>query len=263
MLLGLVLGLASCKEVEVGLYDEEPYFNFYDETGQYRLEVQCQQQNFYYGSDERTRDTVWLQLVSVASVPKRDLSVKLRAYHNTTWSMLQSLEDAESGVHYVPFESEEMKKLLVFHAGNLRDSIPIILLRDPSLKQAGRRLTLRVVDSENAKAADQREDTDIDHAFVTIYTADCLAQPTLWTQYFFLGAWGAVKHDFMIRHSGEKWDDEFIESTGLSGYSASNLQAYYRYKFRNELTEENEKRVEAGLPRLAEANGLAVEFPER
>lgn len=253
---------AACDEVEVQLYDGIPYVNFYDENGEYRQCVQTKQSNFYYYDDTKVRDTVWFKLVSIATPPTTDVHVKLEAYTNTVTSTLQHLDDAEAGVHYVPFDSDEMKELLVFHANQLYDSIPVILLRDASLKEVGRRLTFKVVDSDEIKASDQRENDVVDRIFATLYMADCLSQPVSWSTWsFFLGTYGQVKHDFMIRHSGERWDDEFIEANDLDSYTTNSLQVYYKYKFRNELETENNERAAQGLAPLQESDGTVVTFP--
>jgi hypothetical protein len=249
-----VMGLNACDKDSVAIDQGEPYLNFYDATKEYRLCVQTVDNNFYYEDESRQRDTVWIKLVSVGTKPKQDCHVQLRAYHDNTASTLSDVPDAESGKHYVPFDSEEMKKLLVFHANRLLDSIPIILLRDPTLKDEGRRLTLRLENSDIAKAADQRPDSDIEHIFVTVYTEDCLSQPINWDYSFCLGSYGQVKHDFMVRHSGKRWDAAFIATLD------DNMKTYYQYKFRNELAAENEERQQQGLSVLREKNGTVVSF---
>lgn len=257
ILAAISAGFVSCEKVSVEPYHDQPYISFYDSSFQYRLCVQTYQHNFYYDSSIVKRDTVWIKLQSFGKVPDKDCHIKLRAYHNTTVSTLQKLDDAVSGVHFVPFDSEEMKRLLVFHAGKMTDTVPVILLRDPSIKEVGRRLTLRLENSDDINVADQMPDSTLEHTCVVIYTADCLTQPTKWGFDFFLGTYGQVKHDFMIRHSKETWDDDFIASL------TSNLQIYYLYKFRNELTLENDERKKKGLDVLKEKDGTPVTFPDR
>lgn len=257
MMVASVFGLTSCEQTSVAAYDGKPYIAFYDSSRQYRLCVQTYQNNFYYMPSSVSRDTVWVKLQALGSMPPTDCHIRLRAYHNTTVTTLQKLDDAKSGVHFVPFDDPEMQKLLVFHANRLTDSVPVILLRDASLKKVGHRLTLRIESTDEATAADLRPDSSVDHATVVIYTADCLTQPTKWDLYFFLGAYGQVKHDFIIRHSGEKWDDDFISSLSESE------KVYYLYKFRNELTTENEERKKNGQPPLTEEDGTSVSFPDK
>lgn len=258
VLAGICLGVTSCERTSVAPYDDISYISFYDSTFQYRLCVQTYQNNFYYEPESQQRDTVWVKLQLFGPELEKDAPVRIRAYHNITVSTLQDLEDAQSGVDFVPFDSQEMKNLLIFHAGKKTDSIPVILLRAANLKTVGRRLTLRLENSEALQAADQMPDSTLEHTTVCIYTADCLSQPTQWSNYyFFLGSYGQVKHDFIVRHSGMKWDDAFIKTLTTS------LQTYYLYKFRNELIIENEERKKNGLDVLKEKDGTPVTFPDR
>ena len=63
-------------------------------------------------------------------------------------------------------------------------------------------------------------------------------------------------HDFLVRHSGKRWDYDFIKNLD------SNEKTYYLYKFRNELAQENAERLGQGLSVLSEKDGTPVEFPQ-
>jgi hypothetical protein len=115
---------------------------------------------------------------------------------------------------------------------------------------------MRIADSDEVKAADHRSDTDDNVSFVALYIADCLSQPTNWDMWFFLGTYGTVKHDFIVRHSGKRWDYDFIKNLD------SNEKTYYLYKFRNELAKENTERLAQGLSVLSEKDGTPVDFPQ-
>lgn len=249
------LGLFSCQQVEVPIKQQDPYVNFYDSVNLYRRCIQTQTLNFYYMNDTVTRDTVWFKIVSLGSVPSRDYHVKVIEC-KTNSNALIDMKNAESGIHYVPFDNPGLQKMMVLHKGALLDQIPVVVLRDKSLKDESRRIVMRIADSDDVKAADQHPDTHGDVAFVALYISDGLAQPTSWGTAFFLGTYGKVKHDFIIRHSGKKWDDSFIKSLD------NNSKTYFLYKFKNELAQENRERVAKGLPVLTEKNGTAVEFPQ-
>jgi hypothetical protein len=259
ILFSIFLGaLYSCEKVSLGEYTGEPYVDFFgDDDGNQIL--QSHEVLFYYKKANVLRDTIYLPLVARAMVPSKDCQVMLRAFFNTAQDgFLSAGKEAVAGVHYVPFDSDEMKKLLTFHSGKLLDSIPIILLRDASLKEEMYRLTIRLVDTEDIKATDKREDTDVNHTSVVIYISDRLSQPKNWLDYgFFLGNYGYSKHDFIVRHSNQKWDYNFIEDISSDEY----IKYYYLYKFRNELKEENLDRENRGLGKLAEKDGTLVEFP--
>lgn len=249
-----VLTMVSCSKVEVPINDKEPYVNFYDSLNQYRQCLQSKTLNFYYLDNTITSDTVWFKIASIGSMPSKDYHVKI-VECKSSYTLLP-MKDAESGVHYVPFDDQNLQKLMVLHKGCFIDSVGIVVLRDKSLQEEGRRIVMRIADSDDIKSADHRLDTSEDVSFVALYIADCLSQPTKWDLWFFLGAYGTVKHDFIIRHSGKRWDDNFISNLN------DNEKVYYLYKFRNELVEENAERVARGLPVLMEKDGTVVGFPQ-
>lgn len=255
LLLLWVACMASCQQVEVPINEQYSYVNFYDSLNQYRRCIQAKSLNFYYADKSVTRDTVWFDIISFANISKQDYQVKV-SQRKISSNVILDMKDAEPGVQYVSFDDPAVQGLMILHKGALLDSVGIVVLRDRSLQEEGRRIVMRIVDSDEVKAADQRADTDIDVAYVALYIADCLTQPTNWDMWFFLGAYGAVKHDFIVRHSNAHWDAEFI--SGLD----SNTNTYYLYKFRNELAEENAERVANGLGVLTEKDGTPVEFPQ-
>ncbi len=55
---------------------------------------------------------------------------------------------AVAGKHYVPLNDPSMQSLLVIRANQASDSLPIILLRDTSLKSNSYRLRLKIVANE-------------------------------------------------------------------------------------------------------------------
>lgn len=247
----LLSAFSSCEETAVEPYTGAPYVSFYAADNYYLKELQSYDRNFVYSSADRTRDTVWVKLIARASIPTRDYRIAIRAYHSTS-AYVEDRKDAEPGVHYVPFDSEEMQKHLIFHKGNMYDSIPIILLRDPSLKTEGYRLTIRVADSDEIKAADQLPDDNEDHTYVVIYTADTYIKPLNWDwSNLRVGVYGPEKHKFMIEHSdGARWDYDFISKLD----DADKL--YYAYKFYNDLEEYNRTHDKP----LTEADGSRVIF---
>ena len=251
----LVVSVVSCQQVEVPINEQNSYVNFYDSLNQYRRCIQAQSLNFYYMDDAVTRDTVWFDIISFASIPTRDYQVQI-SQRKISSNVILDMKDAEPGVQYVSFDNPAVKDLMILHKGALIDAVGIVVLRDKSLKEEGRRIVMRIVDSNEVKASDQREDTDIDVAYVALYVADCLTQPTNWDMWFFLGTYGAVKHNFVVRHSNAHWDYDFIN--GLD----SNTKTYYLYKFRNELAAENAEREANGLGKLSEKDGTPIEFPQ-
>ncbi len=248
----VILIFFSCKEDYPDVYSGSPYLKFATDDNGYNIYVQQHYYNFYYNDDKSlTRDTVYVPVDAIAAIPDEDLNVSIQVFDSDdeTYSerIDEQTENAVSGTHYLPFDSDEMKNLLVFHKGRMQDTIPVILLNDASLTETTYRLTFRIQDSDNALTADNDENR------VVIYISNRISKPSNWDSYYF-GTYGDVKLDFMIRHSDRNWtDDDFDEVL-----NDSVLLNYYLYKFKNELIKENEELGDEGP--LREADGTAVSF---
>ncbi len=253
ILLILISGLwASCKQDYPEVYSGEPYLALTQDEDAGNIYVQEHYNNFfYYQDDSQTRDTVYIALSSMAAIADEDLIVKLEAFDSDTVSYPERIdedtENAVPGVHYIPFEDDEIYSNLVFRSGRMQDTIPLILLRDASLKETTYRLTFRIIDSENALAADTKENRAV------VYIADKVSKPSNWDAWEF-GTYGEVKLAFMIRHSDLVWDEDDMEMVLEDEF----LLAYYIYTFQEELEIENEALGEDGP--LREADGTIVTF---
>lgn len=252
IILASCLMVMSCNEDYPATFEGDAYLVFpMDDLG-YSVYVQQHFNNFYYyGQDGVDRDTIYVPLNAFGSIPKEEIAVRLETFNSDTLSFPERIdsatENAISGVHYVPFESEEMINLLKYKANVMEDSIPIILLRDESLKETTFRLTFRLAEMENAKAADKDENR------VVIYIADKISRPSNWDFWYF-GTYGDVKLDFMINHSDLRWTEDDMEMV----LNDSFLLAYYVYKFKEDLKKYNEE-LGADGP-LREADGTVVTF---
>ncbi len=244
--------LFSCEEDYPEDYKGKPYLIFEPDVNVGNIYVQKHYNNFYYYQDESiTRDTVYIPLSTMAAIADEDLKVSLEAFDSDTLTYPERIDsetiNAIPGVHYVPFDDEEVSKNLVFNKGKMQDTIPLIILRDPSLKQATYRLTFRLIDSENSIAADKAENR------VVVYISDKVSRPSNWDTWEF-GVYGDVKMDFMIRHSELVWDEDDVERV----LDDSFLLAYYIFKFKEDLKKENEALGDNGP--LKEADGTVVSF---
>ena len=181
----------------------------------------------FVGKDEiLMKDTVWLTVRPQGVLPEKSSRIKVIP------------RQAEAGVHYVPFDDERLAGLLTLDAGELEARIPVIVLRDQSLRDTTYTLFFRIVDSEDLKAGDEKR------CNIELRIADCLSRPSAWDDWFFAGIWSRVRHEFMIKVTGVDWDNEFIGSLD------QNTRNYYLYVFNRELRKENAERAEQGLPPL-------------
>ena len=208
----------------------------------------------FVGKDESLpRDTVWLTVRSQGLMPEKTSRIKLEQYEGREWqfvygddglvidSILRVIPcQAEAGVHYVSFDDGQLAGYLALEPGELEARIPVVVLRDESLRDTTYTLFFRIVNSEDLMAGDEA------HCNIELRIADCISKPSAWDDWFFAGPWSRVKHEFMIRVTGEDWDNELINS--LDRYDRN----YYLYVFNRELKAENAERAEQGLPPLRE-----------
>ncbi len=196
-------------------------------------------------------DTVWVRVQTMGLISDKDRVVKFEQVPVDTLNALP-------GIHYVAFDDPQVRDLYQVPAHRNYVDLPILVKRDISLKSETVNLKIRLVDGPDFKVgyADRSE------TLITI--SDMLEKPTLWTNYaiqYFLGAYGPVKHQFMIDVTGESIDDDWFRALGL--HNGTSELAYLMYLgtwFSDKLDERNAERAAAGLEPLREAplEGQAV-----
>lgn len=115
--------------------------------------------------------------------------------------------NAEPGVHYVAFDDPRVKDLYYIPAKRNYADLPVLVMRDASLKEKTVNLKIRLAESADFKVG------YADKSWTMITISDMLVKPTLWTNYsiqYFLGAYGPVKHQFMIDVTGESIDERLV-----------------------------------------------------
>lgn len=232
--------LASCEKDLPVYEDNQAYLNFtYRNNSDYTTNY-----SFIY-SGGKERDTVWLNLETMGFLSDHDRTFELEQVQTGS-------NDAVAGTHYVSFDSDEEKPYLVIPAGKTTARVPVFVLRDASLKSETVNLMVQVKPNENFQQGYKQQRSKL----VTI--TDQLSQPSAWAgamDYYF-GAWGPVKHQFMIDVTGQNWDDDYINSVvndfGMVSYLISKLD--------RALEQENARRSAQGQPLLQEADGTLVAF---
>lgn len=168
---------------------------------------------------------------------------------------------AEAGVHYLAFDSPEAKKLQRFPANAIRTKVPIVLLRDTSLK------TKEVTLNFKLKVSDDFDLGYKEYQTRTIKFSDKLMKPNLWVPHFF-GTYGPEKHMFMIEATKDSWDDDYLKKLGaIIQYGSPTIdmvrQAYVQNlvtRLARMLEKENEARKARGEDVLREKDGTPVAF---
>ncbi|WP_164108533.1 MULTISPECIES: DUF4843 domain-containing protein [Sphingobacterium] len=179
----------------------------------YRLSDSLKRYTFYYEGKEIQQDTVFFDLYASGGVSAHDRSFQL------VQEDIPGVMNAIPGKHYKAFSDPTVVTEYVINAGKVRASVPIVLLRDPSLKESTVSLKLKLVANDNFGLG------ETNNLWRKVEWTDRLSQPTQWdasiTQYH-LGNYSIKKHQFIIDVTGQKWDDEFIKSirtdNGLLSY---------------------------------------------
>lgn len=170
------------------------------------------------------------------------------------------VNNAVAGKHYQGFDTPALQKYYMIPAGKARTKIPVVLLRDASLKSEN------VVLKFSIKANKYFINGYEPYRERTIEFTDQLSEPSYWNKEYgewgftfamYFGTYGVVKHQFLINQTGEKWDDTYIEKlmTGDSGYLT-----YIYEKMVARLEEVNAEREANGEGPLSEVDGTVVSF---
>ena len=259
--LGLLLVTTSCEKSLEVFSDTTCRLNFYyreaEITSNFQPNMAQRSFSFIYSGNIQ-QDTVWVEVESMGLLADYDRPITIEQV-DTTAVM------AVAGKHYVAFDDPSLVKYYVMPAGKARTKLPIVVLRDASLKHESVVLKYRIKPNDFfTKGYDVFQTRSLS-------ITDRLAQPAYWTKgypmyggyyslYNCIGYYGVVKHQFMIDITGKPWDDAFIEEfiTGDTNYFN-----YILNKLVSELDKYNAKRQEQGLDVLREEDGTEVNFDSR
>lgn len=259
-------GLSGCREAEYRLFDDVARVQMSGSKEQYY--------NFVYKDRETVdRDTVYLTVQTIGDlsdaprkiafkqIPEYDITYKYDNKGNLVDStMTEKTNKAVPGVHYVPMDSEEMQPLLVVKSRVVYVKIPVILLRDTSLRREEKRLRLKLVETEDFKLGENSQLSRV------VVVGDKLLRPQKWDSWYEkygFGKYSERKHEFMIEVTQEKVDDEWLD---LLTYDSARL-SYLKNKFKQELAKYNNdpKNLAEGLAPMREdsddPNSPLVVFP--
>jgi hypothetical protein len=242
--------LAACKKDQYYLYNDTARLQFGPAadriyTTSFEMADTVKPYTFYYEPAAVMEDTVYFDIYAIGGVSGKDRPFTLEQV------ILEGAENAVPGVHYKPFSDPALKDLYVIKAGKVHDSVPVILLRDPSLKNKSVQLQIQVKANEHFQPGEARK------LWRRVDFTDMLSQPAAWNasavQYYW-GKYSRVKHSFMIEQTGEKWDQEFLTEVNTD-YA---LLTFWRLKLRTLLTDYNN--AHPGEP-LTDETGETVVFP--
>lgn len=214
-----------------------------------------QNYSFVYEPEEMMEDTIWFEVTTMGFPQSRDRYYEVE-------QILTGENDAIPGKHYVDFNDAQYKSLLCVPANAIKARMPVVVLRDASLKSGSVTLKVAIKPGEDFKTG------YIGRHFKRITITDQLTRPNLWTNSgicaHYFGEWSLERHRFMIDVTGYRWDDDFLGNTLYVDDYALCDQQYLTYLaniLQKAVDAENARREEEGLAPLADENGQLINFP--
>ncbi len=257
----LSIMLMGCEEGEIHTYLGENYVQFDLEKENRVLNYSFLNKKDGIGKPV-TIDTVWLPAFCTGDMGNEVRFFRLKQVveyiseprFDETGALLDSVlvaaaNQAEPGVHYIDFNDPGYLELCKVKPNVVEFLVPIILLRDLSLKKEKVTLALQFM------ASDDFKEGDFLVKMAQVVIGDMLEFPKAWSNIDYgeamymnpeLGRYSEVKHQLLIDLTGDLWDDEFLKSLTYD------QRVYYRHIARQELDRINAKRAEEGEGPLLE-----------
>ena len=246
----MVLTFTACKKDQYYLYKDAAMIQFGPApdriySASFDMADTLKPYTFYYETPDVVQDTVFFDVYAVGGVSKTDRPFVLEQ------EQVPDLLNAVPGTHYKALNDPSLKAAYTIKAGEVHASVPVILLRDPSLKTGTYHLTIKVAANEHFKKGEVRK------LWRKVEFTDRLSRPAAWNasgvQYYW-GKYSTVKHAFMIEKSGEKWDQEFM-TTVFTDFA---MVSYWRAQLKTYLVDYN--KAHPNNP-LTDEDGELVAFP--
>lgn len=239
-----MLAMASCKKDQYHLYNDVARIQFGPDikliyNANSALADTLKPFTFYYHTPDVIQDTVFFDIYAIGGVSKTDRTFVLEQ------EQLADTINAIPGKHYVAFNDPKVAKFYGIKAGAVQAKVPVVLLRDTSLKTTTPILKFKVVANDNFELGERRS------LWRKVEITDRLSKPTAWSNTYY-GTYSVVKHAFMIEATGQKWDQAFISML------QSDVQAYYVTVVKTALI--NYNNANPGNP-LKDENGQLVIIP--
>ena len=264
---GLLLLAAACEKDLPTFSDDEGFliFNYGagKKTGDATVSESDRRGSYSFllnAAEEQTRDTVWLKVNTLGKLSPDCRPIALVQIEDTNRNVI----NAVAGKHYVAFDDSSLAELYRMPGDSSVTEVPVVVLRDPSLKESD--VTLKITFGDNGWFKPG-------YPSFTTYTltiSDYLAEPKMWQELgvdYYLGTYGSKKHELMIQWTGKTWDDAYFKTLAAYdddwGMWVFNDGAYIDYLdawFAKKLDEENARRLEEGKDVYREKNGKEVSF---
>jgi len=237
LIITISLFIAGCTETDYLAYTDINRVQMNDTT--------TQSFTFVYENVSVTKDTVWIRVNTIGNVSDVDREVKLLQVPEYIYTYVRDPQTGQitdtvkterpnkavSGVHYVDLTDAGLKKFYVVKANAVTALLPVVLLRDASLKSTGYRMRLQIAETKDFGLGELKARAK------TIIFSDMLERFYSWrldnytaSAYSSFGKYSVVKHQFMIDVSGE-----VIDETWYQTILAIQATAHYRNLFKTAL----------------------------
>lgn len=201
---------------------------------------------FFYNFTDSPVDTVYFDLYAIGGPHQEARAFELEQV------ILPKEENAEAGTHYVPFDDPSVKLLYTFPAETVHVRVPIIMKRDPSLKEKKVKLHFRIKRNANFEWGEERL------SWRRVEFSDMVDRPAAWDTFnerFFWGTYSRAKHTFMVQYTGQLWDQEFL----LDLEKDNGLKNFWKARLKGLLADYNI--ANPNKPIIDENTKLAIKFP--
>lgn len=168
---------------------------------------------FVYKAGSILRDTVYIQVNTIGQMTNYDRAVKLVQVNEPN-----ELNPAIAGIHYLAMDDPSLKEQMIIKANTVSNMIPVVLLRDTSLKNKSYRLRLEL------SANDQFGLGETQKRSRAIRFSDRLERFFSWRvdntsapAYNTFGKYSTRKHQFMIDILGLQIDEAWYQAIVAAG----------------------------------------------
>lgn len=220
---------AGCKKAENVMYNDIARVQLSD-TGELSA-------TFVYDAASVVKDTIYIQVNTIGGITGYDRQVKLMQVPEYTYTYVRDPQTnqitdtvktavpytAVPGIHYVDLNDPSLAPLMVVKANEVVAMVPVVLLRDTSLKTNSYRLRLQLVANEQFGLG------EINARSRTVVFSDHLERFFSWRvdngvapAFTFFGKYSIGKHQFMINtlkvNIDEEWYQAMIANGALQQY---------------------------------------------
>ena len=191
-------GLCSCEQQAPTVFEEAPGIYFARKNGQNDSIAHT----FFSVQEKQERDTIFVELLTMGK--PFDVARPVRIVQT-------NVEEADAdiaGKHFVAFDDPEVVDRFAIAPGQVSVELPVILLRDKSLKSEEVKLKMKVEANEwFVPGIDQNRE-------FMIKTTELATPPDSWKDrwYYVWGDWGSRKMWFIVNYLGFTNFDESVES---------------------------------------------------